>query len=65
MADHTALPLPTLPAPEEREALANIDRVDLEFAARSFARKRMRQESHPGKGSRMTHWWQLIHARLR
>ena len=35
---------------EESEALANIDRVGLELAANSFARKRATQENNKQKG---------------
>jgi hypothetical protein len=50
---------------EECEALVNIDRVGLEFAAQSFARKRTTQEPHHGKGSWLKHWSQFVHARFR
>ena len=50
---------------EECEALANIDRVGLELAAKSFARKRTMRELHPGKGSWVKYWRQFVHARFR
>jgi hypothetical protein len=50
---------------EECEALRNIDRDGLEFAARSFARKRMPKGPQHDKGSCMKHWWQLFRARFR
>jgi hypothetical protein len=50
---------------EECEALGNIDRVGLEFAAQSFARKRTRQEPHHGKGSWLKHWSQVIRSKSR
>jgi len=50
---------------EECEALVNIDRVGLEFAAQSFARKRMTQGPHHCKGSWLKHWSQVIRARFR
>jgi hypothetical protein len=50
---------------EECEALVNIDRVGLEFAAQSFARKRMTRGLHHCKGSLLKHWSQVIRARFR
>ena len=49
----------------EREALVNIDRVGLEFAAQSFARKRMTRGLHHCKGSLLKYWSQVIRARFR
>jgi hypothetical protein len=45
---------------EECEALVNIDRVGLDFAATSFARKRTTREPHHGKRSWVKHWLEFV-----
>ena len=50
---------------EECQALVNMDRVGLEFAATSFARKRAKQEHSHGKRSWITHSLQRLGIKLR
>ena len=52
-------------AEEEGEALANVDRVGLEFAAQSSARKRMTRGPRCRGGLRLKHWSRVIRARFR
>jgi hypothetical protein len=52
-------------AEEGCRALMNIDRVGLEFAATSFARKRAKQEHNHEKESWVQRWSRLVIGRFR